>query len=80
MSIFLYPLYVLAGIFGLIIVGTILKSVKIVPARTALVVERLGKYSRTLNAGLHILLPFFEKVRHKYKCDAEFQCNDSSDK
>ncbi|MCK5672579.1 MAG: paraslipin [Spirochaetales bacterium] len=65
MSPFL-PLYVLAGIFGLIVVISLLRSVRVVPARTALVVERLGKYSRTLNAGLHVLIPFIEKVRYKY--------------
>ncbi len=65
-NILLYPLYILAGIFGLIVIFTFLKSVKIVPARTALVIERLGKYSRTLNAGLHILIPFLEKVKYKH--------------
>lgn len=60
------PLYLLAGIFGLIVVVSILRSIRVVPARTALVVERLGKYSRTLNAGLHVLIPFLEKVRYKY--------------
>ncbi len=60
------PLYVLAGIFGLIIVISLLRSIRVVPARTALVVERLGKYSRTLSAGLHVLIPFLEKVRYKY--------------
>ena len=65
MSPFL-PLYILAGIFGLIIVISLLRSIRIVPARTALVVERLGKYSRTLSAGLHVLIPFLEKVRYKH--------------
>lgn len=65
MSPFL-PLYVLAGIFGFIVFISLLRSVRIVPARVALVVERLGKYSRTLNAGLHVLIPFLEKVRYKY--------------
>ncbi len=60
------PLYLLAGIFGLIVVVSILRSIRVVPARSALVVERLGKYSRTLNAGLHVLVPFLEKVRYKY--------------
>lgn len=60
------PLYVLAGLFGLIVVISLLRSVRVVPAKTALVVERLGKYSRTLSAGLHVLIPFLEKVRYKY--------------
>ncbi len=60
------PLYILTGIFGLIVVISLIRSIRIVPARTALVVERLGKYSRTLNAGLHVLIPFLEKVRYKH--------------
>ncbi len=65
MSPFL-PLYFLAGIFGLIIIISLLRSIRIVPARTALVVERLGKYSKTFNAGLHVLIPFIDKVRYKH--------------
>lgn len=60
------PLYILAGVFGLIVVVSILRSIRIVQARTALVVERLGKYARTLNAGFHILVPFIEKIRYKH--------------
>ena len=60
------PLYILVGIFGFIVFISLLRSVRVVPARSALVVERLGKYSRTLNAGLHVLVPFLEKVRYKY--------------
>ena len=65
MSPFL-PLYVLVGILGFVIFISLIRSVRVVPARSALVVERLGKYSRTLNAGLHVLIPFIEKVRYKY--------------
>ena len=65
MSAFL-PLYILAGIFGFIVLISLFRSIRVVPARTALVVERLGKYSRTLNAGLHVLIPFLEKVRYKH--------------
>ncbi|MDA3941326.1 MAG: paraslipin [Spirochaetia bacterium] len=64
MSPFL-PLYILAAIFGLIVAISILRSIRVVSARAAFVVERLGKYSRTLNAGLHVLIPFIEKIRYK---------------
>jgi regulator of protease activity HflC (stomatin/prohibitin superfamily) len=40
----------------------IAKTVRIVPQAQACVVERLGRYSRTLNAGLHILIPFVDKI------------------
>jgi len=53
------------GLVGLIIV-TLVKTAKIVPQRKAFVVERLGKYSRTLGAGFHILLPFIDRVAYKH--------------
>jgi regulator of protease activity HflC (stomatin/prohibitin superfamily) len=42
----------------------LLRSIRIVPNQTALVIERLGKYVKTLGAGFHILVPFIEKVRY----------------
>ena len=59
-------LAVLAIIFGGIVVISILRSIRIVPARTAMVVERLGKYAKTLGAGFHVLVPFIDRVRYKH--------------
>jgi len=42
------------------------KTAVVVPQQSAYVVERLGKYSSTLNAGLHILIPFFDVIRYKH--------------
>ncbi|WP_370893070.1 SPFH domain-containing protein [Janibacter sp. GXQ6167] len=39
------------------------KTVRIVPQQTSLIIERLGRYSRTLEGGIHILVPFVDKVR-----------------
>ena len=61
----LYPLFALGGIFLIIVVLSLFRSIRIVPARTALVVEKLGKYSKTLEAGFHVLVPFIDKVRYK---------------
>lgn len=41
------------------------KTAQVVPQRTEAVVERLGKYSRTLSAGFHILIPFLDKIAYK---------------
>ena len=60
------PMYILIGLLGFVVFISIIKSIRIVPSRTALVVERLGKYSRVLNAGFHVLIPFIEKVRYKH--------------
>jgi len=47
-------------IFALIVV---VRTVRIVPQQTAQIVERLGSYSRTLDDGMHFLVPFVDKVR-----------------
>lgn len=41
----------------------LVRTVRIVPQQTALIIERLGRYSRTLEGGLHILVPFVDLVR-----------------
>ncbi len=53
------------GIAALVII-TLINTVRIVPQKSAFVVERLGKYSRTLKAGLHILTPFLDRVSYKH--------------
>jgi regulator of protease activity HflC (stomatin/prohibitin superfamily) len=42
------------------------KTLTIVPQKNAFIVERLGKYSDSLGAGLHVLLPFIDKVAYKH--------------
>jgi regulator of protease activity HflC (stomatin/prohibitin superfamily) len=42
---------------------TLARTVRIVPQARAGVVERLGRYSRTLNAGLAIVVPFIDRIR-----------------
>jgi regulator of protease activity HflC (stomatin/prohibitin superfamily) len=42
-----------------------IKTVRIVPNREALIIERLGKYARTLEAGFHILIPFIDRVAYR---------------
>lgn len=58
-------LLILAGAIALVIVITLVKMVKIVPQQRNDVVERLGKYNRTLTPGLNILVPFIDQVRTK---------------
>lgn len=40
-------------------------TVRIVPQQAAYIVERLGKYSRTIEAGLHFILPFVDRVSYR---------------
>lgn len=58
MSTFAIILIVLAVVAFLILIA----SVKIVKQSTALVIERLGKYHKTLETGIHMILPFFDRV------------------
>ncbi len=42
------------------------KMIRIVPQREAYIVERLGKYHATLEAGFHVLVPFIDRVAYKH--------------
>ena len=55
-----------ALIFAVIAVIFISQTFKIVPRQNAWVVERLGKYDRTLTPGLKFVVPFIEKVAYKH--------------
>ena len=56
---------ILGGIllFALIV---FLKTIRIVPQKQAFIIERLGKYSTTLEAGFHVLFPFLDRVSYKH--------------
>lgn len=49
-------------LFGLIVLRL---GIKIVPQSDVFVIERFGKYSRTLNAGLSVIIPFLDRVAHR---------------
>ena len=55
-------------IVGIILLILILffSTIKVVPQRSAFIVERLGKYNRTLTAGLNILIPFIDRIRYRH--------------
>ncbi len=44
----------------------IIKSIKIVPQKSAFIVERLGKFRSTLEAGMHVLMPFVDNIAYKH--------------
>ena len=54
----------LGVVFVVIII--LVKTAVVVPQQNAFVVERLGKYAKTLNAGFHILIPFIEKIAYRH--------------
>jgi regulator of protease activity HflC (stomatin/prohibitin superfamily) len=53
------------AVVGLVIF-VIARTATIVPQQSAFVIETLGKYSRTLRAGFHILIPFMERVAYRH--------------
>src|SRR5574338_223893 len=58
-------LWVFIFLAGLVLL-VISKTARVVPQQSAYVVERLGRYSRTLGAGFHILVPFIDTVQYKH--------------
>ena len=54
------------GVFVLLVFIILAKTAVVVPQQNAFIVERLGKFSGTLNAGFHILTPFIDTIRYKH--------------
>jgi regulator of protease activity HflC (stomatin/prohibitin superfamily) len=54
-----------ALVFVVILVVLLIKTAVVVPQKSHFVVERLGKYSKTIGAGLHILIPFIDQIAYK---------------
>jgi regulator of protease activity HflC (stomatin/prohibitin superfamily) len=52
--------------FVFVAIVILLKTAVVVPQQNGYVIERLGKYSKTLNAGFHILIPFLERIAYKH--------------
>jgi regulator of protease activity HflC (stomatin/prohibitin superfamily) len=58
---------IVLGIWGLLFAVFVIKlfqSIRLVPTKSAYIVERLGKYRSTLDAGFHALVPFVDKVAY----------------
>ena len=58
---FTFPIVILA-----IAVMFVLQAVKVVPQQSAWVLERFGKYNRTLLPGLNIIIPFIDRVAYRH--------------
>ena len=57
------PFLIVAGIILILIFRNI---IRIVPQNEAYIIERLGKYCGTLEAGIHLLIPFVDRVAYKH--------------
>ncbi len=58
-------LVIVLGFFAIFVISALFRSIVVVRQTQAYLVERLGRYSRTMDAGLHLLVPFLDRVRAK---------------
>src|ERR1044071_5886308 len=63
-------MYVVLAIVVLVFI-LLVRTAIVVPQQSAYVIETLGRYSRTLQAGFHILFPFAERVAYKHNLKEE---------
>lgn len=59
------PTTIILIVVAIFLLIAFLSTFKVVPQRSVYIVERLGKYSRSLDAGFHILIPFIDKISYK---------------
>src|SRR3954468_21927795 len=52
--------------FAVLVLITIAKTAVVVPQQNAFIVERVGRYAGTLQAGFHILIPFVDVIRYRH--------------
>ncbi len=57
---------IVTGVISILVIVVIVKTAVVVPQQSAYVIETLGRYSRTLAAGFHILIPFMDRVAYKH--------------
>ncbi|MFG6487953.1 SPFH domain-containing protein [Roseateles sp. BYS78W] len=56
----------IALVLAIVAIIFIVRAIKIVPQQHAFVVERLGRYDRTMAPGPHVLVPFIERVAYQH--------------
>src|SRR5262245_37805897 len=57
---------IVTAVLAVLVIVVIVKTAVVVPQQSAYVVERLGRYSATLDAGFHILAPFLDVIRYRH--------------
>jgi regulator of protease activity HflC (stomatin/prohibitin superfamily) len=58
-------------VLAVLVVVIVLKTAVIVPQKSEYIIERLGRYNKTLGAGFHILVPFLDRVAYKFTLKEE---------
>ncbi len=57
---------IVVGVLAVVALIVIVKTAVVVPQQSAYVVERLGKYHATLQAGFHVLVPFVDRIAYRH--------------
>jgi len=60
------PALIVFIFLAFVAIVVIAKTAVVVPQQSAYVVERLGRYHATLQAGFHVLFPFFDSIRYRH--------------
>ena len=60
------PMLIVVVVLAVLVLLVIARTAVVVPQQSAYVVERLGKYAGTLQAGFHLLVPFFDVIRYRH--------------
>ncbi|MCE2541371.1 MAG: paraslipin, partial [Acidobacteria bacterium] len=58
--------FIVALVLALVVIVVIAKTAVVVPQQNAYIIENLGKYSRTLESGFALLIPFVERVAYRH--------------
>ena len=53
-------------VLAMLLVIVVMRTATVVPQQSAFVIESFGKYSRTLQAGFHVLIPFVERIAYRH--------------
>jgi regulator of protease activity HflC (stomatin/prohibitin superfamily) len=54
------------GVVAILAIIVVAKTAVVVPQQSAFIIERLGRFSKTIQAGFHILIPFMERIAYKH--------------
>jgi len=65
------PTVIVVGFTALVVLIIIAKTAVVVPQQSAYVIERLGRFSGVIQAGFHILWPFFDVIRYRHSLKEE---------
>ncbi|MEQ1758923.1 MAG: stomatin-like protein [Vicinamibacterales bacterium] len=60
------PTLIVLALVGLLVLFVLYQTAVVVPQQSAFIVERLGRYHGTLDAGFHILVPFVDAIRYRH--------------